>query len=85
MRRFERFSEVFRAFLEVFRDFLEVFRGPHRDPQRQISSQRLSVLLPLIVLPLELSPSGPQKPLAISETLRFKGAMDSRQRFFKRC
>ena len=31
-------------------------RGFQRSSQRQISSQRLSVLLPLIVLPLELSP-----------------------------
>ena len=42
---------------EVFRDFSEVFRGPLRDPLRgRFPSQRLSVLLPLIVLPLELSP-----------------------------
>ena len=51
---FQRFSEVFRVF---FRGFLEVFRGPLRDPLRgRFPSQRLSVLLPLIVLPLELSP-----------------------------
>ena len=64
LRGFQRFSEVvrvfldvFRVFLEVFRVFLEVFRGPLRDPLRgRFPSQRLSVLLPLIVLPLELSP-----------------------------
>ena len=52
---FERvLSEVFRGFLEVFRVFLEVFRGPLKDPLRgRFPSQRLSVLLPLIVLPLE--------------------------------
>ena len=51
-RGFERYSEVFRGFLS------EVFRGPLRDPIRgRFPSQRLSVLLPLIVLPLELSPS----------------------------
>ena len=44
-------------FLEVFRDFSEVFRGPLRDPLRgRFPSQRLSALLPLIALPLELSP-----------------------------
>ena len=60
----QRFLEVLRDFSEVFRDFLEVFRGPLRDPsQRQISSQRLSVLLPLIVLPLELSPTSAPDPL----------------------
>ena len=36
----------------------EVLRGPFRDPLRgRFPSQRLSVLLPLIVLPLELSPN----------------------------
>ena len=44
----------------VFRDFqsfCRVFRGPLRDPLRgRLPSKRLSVLLPLIVLPLELSP-----------------------------
>ena len=52
----ERFLEVFR----FFRGFQRVFRGfqrsSQRPSQRQISSQRLSVLFPLIVLPLELSP-----------------------------
>ena len=63
MRGFERFLEVFRDFerfsevLRGFQRFLEVFRGPLRDPLRgRFPSQRLSVLLPLIVLPLELSP-----------------------------
>ena len=46
-------------FSEVFRDISEVFRGPLRDPLRgRFPFQRLSVLLPLIVLPLELSPRG---------------------------
>ena len=41
---FQRFSEGFQR----------VFRGPLRDPVRgRFPSQRLSVLLPLIVLPLE--------------------------------
>ena len=63
-RGFERFSEVFRGFQrfsELFERFSEIFRGfqrsSQRPSQRQISSQRLSVLLPLIVLPLELSPN----------------------------
>ena len=71
---FQRSSEVFRGFQrffkrfsEVFRDYSEVFRGPLRDPLRdplrgRFLSQRLSVRLPLIVLPLELSPisEGPE-------------------------
>ena len=48
------FSEVFRGFQRCLRAFQRSSHGPS---QRQISSQRLSVLLPLIVLPLELSPS----------------------------
>ena len=41
----------------MFTDFSEVFRGPLRNPLRgRFPSQRLSVRLPLIVLPLELSP-----------------------------
>ena len=59
-RGFSDVSEVLRGFYrfsEVFRDFSEVFRGPLRDPLRgRFPSQRLSVLLPLIVLPLELPP-----------------------------
>ena len=59
-RDFERFSEVFRGFERFFRGFQRFLRGfqrsSQRPSQRQISSQRLSVLLPLIVLPLELSP-----------------------------
>ena len=59
-RGFERFSEVFRGFERFFRGFQRFFRGfqrsSQRPSQRQISSQSLSVLLPLIVLPLELSP-----------------------------
>ena len=50
----QRFSEVFRDFQRFWRGF----RGPLRDPLRgRFPSQRLSVLLPLFVLPLELSPS----------------------------
>ena len=65
-RGFERFSEVlrgFQSFLRGFQRFLRGFqRSSQRPSQRQISSQRLSVLLPLIVLPLELSPiSGTKK------------------------
>ena len=59
-RGFQRFSEVlrgFQRFLRGFQSFLRGFqRSSQRPSQRQISSQRLSVLLPLIVLPLELSP-----------------------------
>ena len=59
-RDFERFSEVFRGFERFLRGFQRFLRGfqrsSQRPSQRQISSQRLSVLLPLIVLPLELSP-----------------------------
>ena len=59
-RGFERFSEVLRGFQSFLRGFQRFFRGfqrsSQRSSQRQISSQRLSVLLPLIVLPLELSP-----------------------------
>ena len=60
---FESFWEVwevlrgFQSFLRGFQRFLRGFqRSSQRPSQRQISSQRLSVLLPLIVLPLELSP-----------------------------
>ena len=57
-RFLERFPEVFKDFSEVFRDFSGIFRGPLRDPLRgRFPSQRLSVLLPLIVLPLNLSPT----------------------------
>ena len=60
-RGFERFSEFlrgFQSFLRGFQRFLRGFqRSSQRPSQRQISSQRLSVLLPLIVLPLELSPT----------------------------
>ena len=56
-RGFQRFLEVVRGF-QAFRDFSEVFRGPLRDPLRgRFPSQRLSVLLHLIVLPLQLSPT----------------------------
>ena len=62
-RDFERFSEVFRGFERFLRGFQRFLRGfqrsSQRPSQRQISSQRLSVLLPLIVLPLELSPKLP--------------------------
>ena len=54
-RGFQRFSEIFRGFQRFFRDPL---RGRFR-------SQRLSVLLPLIVLPLELSPNNVQMGTAI--------------------
>ena len=52
---------MIQRFSEVFRDVSEVFRGPLRDPLRdtlrsRFPSQRLSVLLALIVLPLELFP-----------------------------
>ena len=48
---------VFGGFQRLFRGFSEVFRGPLRDPLRgRFPSRRLSVLLPLFVLPLELSP-----------------------------
>ena len=68
LRGFQRLSEILRGFSEVFRGFERFFRGfqrclrgfqksSQRPSQRQISSQRLSVLLPLIVLPLELSPN----------------------------
>ena len=60
----QRFLEVFRCFQRfselAFQRFSEVFRGPLRDPLRgRFPSQKLSVLLPLIVLPLELSPNMP--------------------------
>ena len=46
--------KVCRGFQRCFR---EVFTDPLRDPLKgRVPSQRLSVLLPLIVLPLELSP-----------------------------
>ena len=56
---FRGFSEVlFRVFFRGFQRFLEVFRDSLRDPLRgRFPSQRPSVLLPLIVLPLELSPT----------------------------
>ena len=51
---FQRLLEVFRGFKQRF---WEVYRGPLRDPLRgRFPSQRLSVLSPLFVLPLELSP-----------------------------
>ena len=54
--RFERFFRDFQRFLRGFQ------RSSQRPSQRHISSQRLSVLLPLLVLPLELSPKfGPKK------------------------
>ena len=57
-RGFERFSEFLRGFQRLLRGFQ---RSSQRPSQRQISSQSLSVLLPLIVLPLELSPKSPRK------------------------
>ena len=57
---FRDFWEVFRGFQRFLRGFQSFLRGfqrsSQRPSQRQISSQRLSFLLPLIVLPLELSP-----------------------------
>ena len=54
---FQRFSEVFKRFSEVFRGFSETLSETLSEadlPLRGRSpSQRLSVLLPLIVLPLE--------------------------------
>ena len=67
---FRGFSEIFQRFSEGFQWFLEVFSSEIlqrfsevllRDPLRgRFPSQRLSVLLPLIVLPLELSPNAPR-------------------------
>ena len=55
-----RVSDVFtgfQRFSEVIRGFERFFRGPLRDPLRgRFPSQRLSVLLPLFLLPLNLSP-----------------------------
>ena len=49
-------GQMNRGNIKVFRGFSEVFRCPLRDPIRgRLPSQRLSVLLSLIVLPLELS------------------------------
>ena len=49
-----RASEGFRGFSEVFRGFQRFFRGPLRDPLRgRFPSQRLSVPLPLFLLPLK--------------------------------
>ena len=60
-RSFQRFSEGLRGsqrFSEVCGGFQRFFRGPLRDPLRgRFPSQRLSVLLPLILLPLNLSPN----------------------------
>ena len=53
LRGLQRFREVFERVSEIFERFSEVLSETF---QRQISSQRLSVLLPLILLPLELSP-----------------------------
>ena len=53
--------EIFRVFSEVlrcFQRFSEVFRSLLRDPlSGRFPAQRLSVLLPLFVLPLALSPT----------------------------
>ena len=58
MEGFQRFLEVCRGFLGFSEIFQRFFGGPFRDPLRgRFPSQRLSVLLPLIVLPVELSPS----------------------------
>ena len=58
MRGFERFLRGFQRFLRGFQRFLRGFqRSSQRPSERQISSERLSVFLPLIVLPLELSPN----------------------------
>ena len=64
-RGFYRFLD----FPEVFRDFSEVFRSPLRNPLRgRFPSPRLSVLLPLFVLPLELSSPNCKDPaLTIAE------------------
>ena len=80
-RGFERFSEVLRGFQRFLRGFQ---RSSQRPSQRQISSQRLSVLLPLIVLPLELSPRGSTKNLppprssATAQHQHFKAFFDKR-------
>ena len=55
-RGFQRFLEVFRGFQRVF-DVFRGFQRSFRDPLRgRFPSQRLSVLLPLFLLPLNLSP-----------------------------
>ena len=68
-RDFQRLSEIFQRFSEMAPEVSEVFRGPLRDPltdpfRGRFPSQRLSVLFPLIVLLLELSP----------RTFRFQGS-----------
>ena len=61
LRGFERFSE---------RGFQRIFRGPLRDPLRgRFPSQRLSVLLSLIMLPLELS-RNTERPKSDSKVTR---------------
>ena len=57
-RGFQSFSEVFGGFQRFSEVFQRFFRGPLRDPLRsRFPSQRLSVLLPLFLLPLNLSPT----------------------------
>ena len=51
LRGFQRLSFFIQRFSEIFQRFSEVLSQRGRFP-----SQRLSVLLPLIVLPLELAP-----------------------------
>ena len=59
LRGFERLLEVYKRLSEVLRGFewfSDIFESPLRDPLRvRFPSQRLSVLLPLFVLPLQLS------------------------------
>ena len=54
-RGFQRFSEIFQRFSEIFQRSSEVLSETLSEAR--FPSQRLSVLLPLIVLPLELSPT----------------------------
>ena len=54
-RGFERFSEFFERFSEIFERFSEVFSQTLSEAD--FLSEALSLLLPLIVLPLELSPN----------------------------
>ena len=77
LRGFERFSEVLRGFQRFLRGFQRFLRGfqrsSQRPSQRQISSQRLSALLPPIVLPLELSPKSEEREL-VPESVQGKQA-----------
>ena len=83
---------VFREW-SLFKRFSEVFRGSFRDPLRgRFPSQTLSVLLPLLVLPLELSPICPVQKSMTEQTrsslggvLKFLGGPRSQVRFPPPC